>query len=144
MKLIAIALMSLACIPAWTAETAESTTPDAVNNVAALHAKVITPASNALFQAESTPPSTAQAWQKIRASAADLQQAAVQLTAKELAKDQGQWLEFAQALQKQAHQAVIAAENKDQDALVIANGGVISVCEDCHTRYRDAGRSMQQ
>ena len=140
-RLIAIGLTWLACIPAWTAENAKA---GAVDAVAALHAEVITPASNVLFQAESTPPSTAQEWQKIRASAADLQRAAVQLTTKDLAKDQGQWLEFAQALQKQAHQAVIAAEKKDQDALVTANGDVISVCEDCHTKYRDAGRSMKQ
>jgi hypothetical protein len=140
-RLIAIGLMWLACIPAWTAESART---GADNGVAALHAKVITPASNALFQAESTPPSTAQEWQKIRASAADLAQAAVRLTTKDLAKDQGQWIEFAQALQKQAQQAVIAIEKKDQDALVTANGDVISVCEDCHARYRDSGRSMKQ
>lgn len=138
-RLVAIGLLWLACIPGRTAEKA-----DAVDGVAALHAEIITPASNVLFQAESTPPSTAQAWQKIRASAADLKQAAMRLTTKDLAKDQGQWIGFAHALQKQAQQAVIAAEEKDQDALVTANGDIISVCEDCHARYRDAGRSMKE
>lgn len=82
-RLIASGLMSLACIPAW---TAESNTVGSVNGVAALHAKVITPASNALFQAESTPPSTAHEWQIVRASAGDLEQAAMRLTTKDLAK----------------------------------------------------------
>lgn len=133
-RFIAVVLTSLAWAAGWTA----------VDGVAALHAKVITPASNELFQAESTPPTTAQAWQKIRASAVELEQAGARLASQDLAKDSGQWLEFARALQKQAAQAVVAADKQDQDALVSANGDVISVCEDCHTKYRDAGRSMKQ
>jgi hypothetical protein len=140
-RLIAAGLLSLACISAWTAESAGSR---AANGVAELHTKAITPQSNILFQAESTPPSTAQEWEKVRASAAALGLAAQQLASKDLAKDQGQWSNFAQTLRTQAEQAVRAAEKKHLEALVTANGDIVSVCEDCHAKYRDAGRSMKQ
>ena len=140
-RLRAVGLMSIACTLAWTAESASA---GKANGVATLHSEAITPASNALFQAESTPPSTAQDWEKIRASAAALGRAAQQLASQDLAKAPGRWTEFAYALQQQAQQAVRAAESKDQDALVIANGDIVSACEDCHARYRDAGRSMKQ
>ncbi|HKQ12887.1 MAG TPA: cytochrome c [Steroidobacteraceae bacterium] len=108
------------------------------------HAKTISPASDALFEAEATPPSSAQDWDKLRASAADLERAAARLASKDLAKDRAQWIEFAQALQAQARQAVLAAEKQDQAALVTANGDIVSTCEDCHAKYRDGGRSMKQ
>jgi len=114
------------------------------SEVAALHAKVITPSSNALFEAESSPPSTAAEWEKLRASAAELAQAASRLASKELARDQSQWSQFALTLKSQAEHAAAAAQKKDQDALVVANGDIVSVCEDCHAKYRDAGRSMKQ
>lgn len=112
--------------------------------VLAEHAKTISPASDALFEAEATPPSSAQDWDKLRASAADLERAAARLASKDLAKDRAQWIEFAQALQAQARQAVLAAEKQDQAALVTANGDIVSTCEDCHAKYRDGGRSMKQ
>jgi hypothetical protein len=140
-RFIVVGLLSLACIPAWTAESTDS---GAANGVAELHTKAITPASNVLFHAESTPPSTAQEWERVRASAAALGWAAQQLALKDLAMDQSEWINFAHALRKQAARAVRAAEKKDQEALVGANGDIVSVCEDCHAQYRDAGRSMKE
>jgi hypothetical protein len=133
-RFAAILLLCLPSMLAWSADGA----------VLAEHAKAITPASDALFKAESMPASNAQAWDRIRASAGDLERAALRLASKDLAQDRTQWIEFAQALQVQAKQAVIAAEKQDQDALVTANGNIVSVCEDCHAKYRDAGRSMKQ
>jgi hypothetical protein len=140
-RFVVVGLLSLACTSAW---TAESTSSAAASGVAVLHTKSITPASNVLFQAESTPPSTAQEWEQVRASAAALGRAAQQLASQDPAKDQSQWINFAQALRKQAERAVRAAEKKDQDALVVANGDIVSVCEDCHAKYRDAGRNMKE
>lgn len=143
MKLLAaIVVFSMLSILAYSAELAKQGGVSA--EVSEVHAKVITPASNALFQAESSLPSTTQEWDKIRARAADLEQAAARLASRDLAKDQGRWIEFALALKNQAKQAALAAERRDQDALVIANGDIVAVCEDCHAKYRDAGRSMRQ
>lgn len=111
--------------------------------VQSLHAQLISPASDALFHAESQPPATSAEWQGIAAKAAELIRAAKQLESLESAKGQTQWQQFAQALGRAAEHASRAAQDQDQDALVIANGDIVSVCEDCHTKYRDSGRSMK-
>jgi hypothetical protein len=112
--------------------------------VVSLHAQVITPASDALFQAESQPPATAQEWGKVATRAADLSRGAKGLASMESAKSRRAWLQFARALGAAAERAVGAAEAKNQDDLVSANGDVVAVCEDCHAKYRDAGRSMKE
>jgi hypothetical protein len=114
------------------------------SKVQSVHAQLITPASDALFQAESKPPATSQEWANIVARAADLARAAQGLEWLESAKGQTQWLQFAHALSAAAKQAARAAQAKNQDALVGANGEIVAVCEDCHARYRDAGRSMKE
>jgi cytochrome c556 len=116
----------------------------ASSKVIALHAQVITPASDALFQAESTLPATRDEWQKLAARAGELVRAATVLESIPSAKDQREWLQFARALRAGAEQAARAATAADQDALVNANGQIVSACEDCHAQYRDAGRSMKQ
>lgn len=112
--------------------------------VRALHAQLITPASDVLFQAESKQPVTSAEWASIAARAADLVRAAQKLESIESAKGQARWLQFARGLRGAAEQAARAAESKNQDALVSANGDMVSACEDCHTEYRDGGRSMKE
>lgn len=114
------------------------------SKVASLHAQLITPSSDALFQAESQPPATPEKWAKVAARAADLVRAAKGLESIDAAKGQKEWLQFARALGGAAEQAARAAQAKSQDALVNANGDIVSVCEDCHAKYRDAGRSMKE
>ena len=112
--------------------------------VISLHAQVITPASDVLFLAESQPPATPEAWEKVVTRAAELSRAAKGLESMESAKGQQAWLEFAHAFGAAAERAVRAARARNQDALVSANGDLVSVCEDCHAKYRDAGRSMKE
>jgi hypothetical protein len=112
--------------------------------VISLHAQAITPASDALFLAESQPPATSEEWEKVAARAADLSRAAKELESMESGKGQQAWLEFAHALGAAAEVAVRAAQARNQDGLVSANGDVVSGCEDCHAKYRDAGRSMKE
>lgn len=112
--------------------------------IASLHARAITPASDALFQAESTPPATPDAWERIAARAAELARGAEALESLESAKDQKEWLQFARTLAANARQAERTARAKNQEALVTINGDIVSVCEDCHAKYRDAGRSMKE
>ena len=114
------------------------------SGIASLHARVITPASDALFQAESTSPATPDAWEKVAARAAELARGAEALESLESVKGQEQWLQFARTLAAKARQAARSARAKNQDALVSANGEIVSVCEDCHAKYRDAGRSMKE
>lgn len=114
------------------------------SKVVSLHAQLITPASDALFQAESKPPATSSEWARILARADDLTRAAQALELLEWAKEQQEWLRLARALAAAAGQAARAAREHGQDALVSANGEIVSVCEDCHAKYRDAGRSMKE
>jgi hypothetical protein len=118
---------------------------DSANSkVALLHAQLITPASDALFQAESNVPTTQDEWQRIAARAGDLVRAANVLGSVPSAQAQREWLQFAGALRAGAQRAAQAATARDQDALVSANGEIVSACEDCHAKYRDGGRSMKQ
>ena len=114
------------------------------SKVVTLHAQLITPASDALFQAESKPPATPNEWAMILARADDLTRAAQAFESLESVKEQQEWLRLARALAAAAGQAAQAAREHGQDALVSANGEIVSVCEDCHTKYRDAGRSMKE
>lgn len=139
-RCVAVVLAGI-CLVA-TLDAAAASSDDA--KVVSVHSQWMTPASNALFQAESTPPSTPGEWQTIVARARDLVRAAQALGSIPSVKGQNEWLQFARALGARAEQAARAAEAKDQDALVSANGEIVSVCEDCHTKYRDAGRSMQE
>jgi cytochrome c556 len=112
--------------------------------VITLHAQVITPASDALFKAESQPPATPEEWEKIAARASDLSRAANGLKSLKSAQDKQAWLGFAHALSAAAERAVRAAQARNQEGLLSANNEVVSVCEDCHAKYRDAGRSMNE
>jgi cytochrome c556 len=123
---------------------AAATVEGDASTVRSLHAQLITPASDALFEAESKPPATPDEWARIVAKAADLVRAAQGLESIESAKSQTEWLQLAHGLSATAKQAARAAEAEDQDALVNANGEIVSVCEDCHTKYRDGGRSMKK
>jgi hypothetical protein len=91
-----------------TAATVESD----VSKVQSLHAQLITPASDALFQAESKPPRTSDEWASLAARAADLVSAAKKLESIASAKGQTQWLQFAHALGEVANQAARARTHR--------------------------------
>jgi cytochrome c556 len=122
------------------AATEESDT----SKVQSLHAQLITPASDALLEAESKPPATPAEWTRLVARAADLVRASKAVESIESAKGQTEWFQFAHALTAASEKAARAARTENQDALVSANGEIVSACEDCHTKYRDAGRSMKE
>jgi cytochrome c556 len=139
-RCVAATMMGISLVTLCAATTDDSDRAKVIS----LHAQVITPASDALFQAESQPPATAEEWQKVVTRAANLARAAKGLESMESAKSQPAWLQFARALGAAAERAVRAAQANNQDGLVSANGDVVSACEDCHAKYRDAGRSMKQ
>jgi hypothetical protein len=137
--IVAVAGVMFAMAPCMAAHAARDAT-----KVQSIHVELMTPASDVLFQAESKPPATSAEWASIAARAADLVRAAKGLESVEWAKGQAQWLQFARGLARAAEQAARAAQDENQEALVSANGDIVSVCEDCHTKYRDGGRSMKE
>ena len=138
------ALVAVIAVTCPMALRAAATVDSDASKVKSLHAQLITPASDALFEAESKPPATPDEWARIVARAADLVRAAKGLESIESAKGLTEWLQLARGLSATAKQAARAAQATNQDALVNANGEIVSVCEDCHTKYRDGGRSMKK
>jgi hypothetical protein len=107
-----------------------------------IHSRKLTPASDALFAAESTAPANDKDWTRLGVSAATLVEAAGQLAAVPATKTEKKWQSLAARLRKAAEDAGRAAAARNQDALVSANGNVIATCEACHDDYRDAGHGM--
>jgi hypothetical protein len=52
--------------------------------------------------------------------------------------EQPDWHRFAGALSEAGMAALRAAEAKNQDALVAANGQLVEACESCHKRFKPA------
>ena len=105
-----------------------------------LHEAMITPASDAVFKGVETPGDDA-AWAAVRNSAVILTESGNLLMMAGRAKDTGDWMDHSQALAVGGAAALRAAETKDPDALLAAGDKIVSVCMDCHEKYR-AGRKM--
>ena len=108
----------------------------------ALHDKTITPASDALFGAESTAPATTEQWQQLAQRARALAKASTQLKANLPHHSAKLWIKLAAALCAEATNAAHAANRRDLGALSEANGKVVAACEACHDVFRDGGHGM--
>jgi hypothetical protein len=106
-RLVPAAVMGISSV---TVLCAAATSDSDRAKVISLHAQVITPASDALFLAESQPPATTEEWEKVAIRAAELSRAAKGLESMESAKGQQAWLQFAHALGAAAERAVRAAQ----------------------------------
>ena len=106
------------------------------------HADLITPGSDALFNAESAPPDSDEGWRDVGAAAQKVAEGARLLQTGAHVRDTGDWLRLAKAVEEGALKSVSAAKTKDPDALLLADGEFLALCEDCHKIYRDAGGGM--
>lgn len=93
------------------------------------------PASDAIFEAASEPPTTDEKWGALRKAAETLAASGRLLTRAELARDQTTWMEMARALVDKAEATLKVAQTKNADALAPASDDVYTTCENCHTRY---------
>src|SRR5215831_15467732 len=132
----------LFCAVLMTVTQAQETPVQPKTLIGDIHRTTITPASDALFKAESSPPKSEQSWNALERNATILAKSASALAAKDVAKDQKEWQLFARALRTEANSAAIAARQKDLDELIAANGRVVAICESCHNDYRDHGHGM--
>jgi hypothetical protein len=113
-----------------------------VASIKQLHDTLISPASDALFNAESTPPKDAAGWNALGNNAIVLAESANLLMLKGRAKDDSKWMTFSRELLDAAVAAEGAAIARKQDALIAANGRIVEVCQSCHEPYRDGGHGM--
>lgn len=92
--------------------------------------------SNAKGTTEIYPRTDAQ-WEAVRNSAATLVEAGNLLMVEGRAKDNKQWMAYAQRLSKTAEVALKAAQDKDKETLFNAGGEIYNACKACHDKYAD-------
>jgi hypothetical protein len=115
-----------------------------VATVRDLHDAMITPASDAIFEAGNTPPGNDREWTALRNNALILAESGNLLMLEGRAKDNDRWMKMSRALVDAAATAVKAAEDKNADAVVEASDPITESCMNCHEPYRDNGRPMMK
>lgn len=113
-----------------------------VATVKEVHEAMITPASDAIFDAGNNEPEDDTAWMAVRKNAAVLAESGNLLMSQSLARDNGPWMMMSRALVDAAAAALKSAEEKDLDALLASTDQITEACMNCHQPYRDAGRPM--
>ena len=80
-------------------------------------------------------PQTNQEWEAIRNSSATLIEAGNLLMLEGRAKDNGEWVKYAQRLSNTAEVAMKAAQEKNKETLFDAGGNIYNACKACHDKY---------
>jgi hypothetical protein len=125
------------------AQRAPATGVRAVADSKQLHDILITPASDALFDASAAnPPGDDKAWAAARNQALLLAEGGNLLMLGSRVRDTGNWMRMSRALVDAAALAAAAAEKKDAKGLEAAADSITVACMECHRPYRDQGRQM--
>jgi hypothetical protein len=111
-------------------------------NVRELHDLMISPASDAVFEASSNQPLDAKGWTTARNQALMLAESGNLLMVGTRLRDNGNWIKMSRAMVDAAALAASAAEKKDAMALEAATDAITVSCMECHRPYRDQGRQM--
>ena len=111
-------------------------------NVRELHDLMISPASDAVFEASSNQPLDAKGWTTARNQALMLAESGNLLMVGTRVRDSGNWIKMSRAMVDAAALAASAAEKKDAMALEAATDAITVSCMECHRPYRDQGRQM--
>jgi cytochrome c553 len=124
------------------AQRAPATGVRTLASVLQLHELLISPASDAVFNASTDPPADDKSWTAARDQALILAEASNLLMVGSRVRDNNNWMKMSRALVDAAALAANAAEKKDAKALEAATDAITSACMDCHRPYRDGGRQM--
>lgn len=124
------------------AQRAPATGVRTLATVLQLHELLISPASDAVFNAASDPPTDAKGWMAARNQAVLLAESGNLLMVGARVRDNINWMTMSRALVDAAVLAVTAAEKNDAKALEAATDSITVACMECHRPYRDQGRQM--
>ena len=130
------------CAATLLAQRAPAAGVRAVADAKQLHDILISPASDAVFDASSNPPKDEKGWTAARNQALLLAEAGNLLMVGNRVRDNGNWMKMSRALVDAAALAATAAEKKDAQALEAAADPITVACMECHRPYRDQGRQM--
>jgi cytochrome c556 len=107
---------------------------------------IVSPASNAIFNAVSTTvsdkgveevaPHTDEEWAALGNQAAALAEAGNLIMMPGRAIDNGDWMKMSQAMIDAARQAMKAVDAKSAEGILAAGEPVNESCDNCHQRYR--------
>jgi hypothetical protein len=111
-------------------------------SVRQLHDILISPVSDAVFNAASDPPTDAKGWAAARDQALLLAESGNLLMVGGRVRDNGNWMKMSRAMVDAAALAAAAAEKRDAMALEGAVDAITVSCMACHQPYRDQGRQM--
>ena len=114
----------------------------AIATVRELHDVMISPSSDAVFDAATNPPTEAKGWLAARNQALLLAESANLLMVGSRVRDHANWMKMSRALVDAAALAAGAIEKRDAKALEAATDAITVACMDCHRPYRDGGRQM--
>jgi hypothetical protein len=138
---VRVAAIVLITVP-LAAQRTPATGVRAVASVKQLHEVMISPASDAVFDASANPPRNDNGWTAARNQALLLAEAANLLMVGNRVRDTDNWMKMSRALVDAAALAASAAEKKDTKALEAATDSITIACMECHRPYRDGGRQM--
>jgi len=109
---------------------------------------IVTPSSNAIYNAVSTTvtqkgteevfPKNDREWSVVGSHAVALVEAANLMKVKERARDSGDWMRMSDAMSTAAMQSYRAAEKKDTEALLASGETLNNSCDSCHRNYEVA------
>ena len=138
---VRVAAIVLITVP-LAAQRTPATGVRAVASVKQLHEVMISPASDAVFDASANPPRSDKGWTAARNQALLLAEAGNLLMVGNRVRDNDNWMKMSRALVDAAALAATATEKKDARALEAATDSITVACEACHHPYRDQGRQM--
>src|SRR5690349_3433658 len=130
-------VLVVAFVAAAQAQRAPSAGVRTLANVRELHDLLISPASDAVFNAATDPPTDAKGWTSARGQALVLAESANLLMVGSRVRDTDNWMRMSRALVDAAALAATAADKKDAKALEAATDAITVSCMNCHRPYRD-------
>jgi hypothetical protein len=140
---VAIAICLAAALPARAGQPAQSTTttPPApasppVGTTSELMAKIIYPASDAIFYVTTRTPSNDAEWTVLQGQALMVGESANLLMMPGHRRDEDRWLADARLMRDAGAAAFKAAKAKNVDALADLNDALYQSCVTCHQHYR--------
>jgi hypothetical protein len=113
-----------------------------VASIRQLHDAMITPASDAIFNAGGAPPKSDADWLALQSAAITLTESGNLLMLGSRARDRGRWMRMSRAMVDAGALALEAVKARNVDGLMNASDRIVLACETCHEPYRDAGRKM--
>jgi hypothetical protein len=134
----ATSLLLVACVVP-TLAGAQPGPDESTATVRQLHATMIKPASEVIFNVGRAAPTNAEQWTALSGAGATLVKSGNLLRLASPPGNRAKWITLCRQLVAAGHAARRAADTRHLDALMRTPDRLVVVCETCHARYRKQG-----